>query len=60
MNAIVPPPNLLRDMGPAPSAATISATRRSGLAFREVENGPDPCVAMGRDEGARPFGDGVA
>jgi len=30
------------------------------LAFGEVENGPDPGVAMGRDEGARPLGDGVA
>jgi hypothetical protein len=31
-----------------------------GLAFSESENGPDPGVAIGRYEGARFLGDGVA
>jgi hypothetical protein len=31
-----------------------------GLALGEIENGPDPGVAMDRDEGARPLGDGIA
>jgi len=49
------------------SARAISrAVRRSepqfvlGLTFGEFEDGSDPGVAIGRNEGARPLGDGVA
>ena len=39
---------------------TLKERSELGLAFCEAENDPDLCIAMGRDEGTRPLGDGVA